>query len=447
MITTKQVMTATISFPRRSAGRDLLSESDEESDDDPVHLPPPPDFFQNTIYEERPSTFQEGDVQVLRSVGSPSIPRPKTLGLRTTSTEVRLRRQGFTTKANATFAVQSIRRGSEGWRAAIKPFVADLVFRSLERRRYQSEISFRPYTCHAAVLFIDMASYSKITAMIAPRGAHAISAIVNAYLSRILRVVHKYGGDVVKFAGDAVLVVWEGDEDELGMNVLCAAECVVALLDSCDSHKVEGTSLSFRVHCGLTCGGIESEIFAAPAHVNMQRLYHSVGGDCVAEICDLVDIAKAGEVCVSMNCLDYLDGKAMYSTTDVTLPQRFCDSVDGGSLESGTTEGSINAKILKSLNLDHSTMRQISSHIDKITSRRLLMRNKEIEEEFIHPSVIRLLSHGGFSPTQIAQMRNLCVLFIAMTASGSSVNWLMEVQGVLDRHHCVGIQVVTASEY
>lgn len=50
---------------------------------------------------------------------------------------------------------------------------------------------------------------------------------------------------------------------------------------------------------------------------------------------------------------------------------------------------------------------------------RSLRRQSEIEEEFIHPSVLRLLSHGGKSPTQIAQMRNLCILFIAMVANGT----------------------------
>ena len=67
---------------------------------------------------------------------------------------------------------------------------------------------------------------------------------------------------------------------------------------------------------------------------------------------------------------------------------------------------------------------------------RLQRRNKRIEEDFIHPSVLRLLVLGGLSPTQIAQMRNLCVLFIAMTSNGSSVNWLMEVQTILDKNRC-----------
>ena len=50
-----------------------------------------------------------------------------------------------------------------------------------------------------------------------------------------------------------------------------------------------------------------SEVFEAPVHDHMQRLYHFVGGDAVKEIGDLVDLAAAGEICVSRNCYTYLN--------------------------------------------------------------------------------------------------------------------------------------------
>ena len=39
-------------------------------------------------------------------------------------------------------------------------------------------------------------------------------------------------------------------------------------------------------------------------------------------------------------------------------------------------------------------------------------------------------------------MRNLCVLFIAMTSEGCSVNWLMEVQAILDKNRCPIVQII-----
>jgi class 3 adenylate cyclase len=298
--------------------------------------------------------------------------------------------------------------------------VSDLVFRSLFRLHVQGEIFFRPYTCHAAVLFVDLSGYSRIAAAIAHKGAHALSSVVNNYLSRILHIVHDHGGDVVKFAGDAVLVAWEGTEQEIELNVLCAAQCVIELQEKAGAHPVEGTSLVFKIHCGICCGTVESEIFEAPTHAHMQRLYHAVGGDALEEISELVDLAKAGETCISEECAEHLGDRGRY--TD--LPD-----VEG-------------AKLLTTLRVEESMSARMETHIETAMTNRLIRRDMAVEEEFIHPSVLKLLSHGGLSPTQIAQMRNLCVLFIAMTSNGSPVNWLMEVQGVLDKNRCPIVQII-----
>ena len=323
-------------------------------------------------------------------------------GERTMSTSIRLRRQGFTTSGSAltNFAMKSIRRGSDEWNVLLRPFVSDLIFRSLEYRRYQSDVSFRPYTCHAVVLFVDLSNYSKITAEIADRGAHAISTVVNDYLSRLLHIVTLYGGDVVKFAGDAVLIVWEGSKEDIENNLLLASKCVLDMQDKAGTYAVDATkSLYFRIHCGLCVGLLESEIFVAPNHTNMQKYFHSVSGDSLIEISDLVDVAKAGEVCISDACVEILGNRGTYMNID----------------------GREDCKLLKKIDIDHATTQRIGLHLDQVLNDRLLRRRKRIEEDFIHPSVLRLLMLGGLSPTQIAQMRNLCVLFIAMTSHGSSV--------------------------
>jgi class 3 adenylate cyclase len=316
--------------------------------------------------------------------------------------------------------MRSIRRGTDDWRSMVKPFVSDLAFRSLFRQRCGGEIFFRPYTCHAAVLFVDLSGYSRIAAAIAHKGAHALSSVVNSYLSRILQIVHNHGGDVVKFAGDAVLVVWEGEEKDIELNVLCAAQCVIELQEKAGDHPVEGTSLVFKIHCGICSGPVESEIFKAPTHTHMQRLYHAVGGDALAEISELVDLAKAGETCISDECAEHLGEMGRYTE----LPD--CAG----------------AKLLTAVHVEESMTLRKEAHICETMGDRMGRRDKEVEEDFLHPSVLKLLSHGGLSPTQIAQMRNLCVLFIAMTSNGSPVNWLMEVQTVLDHNRCPIVQII-----
>ncbi|CAB9511982.1 cyclase type 10 [Seminavis robusta] len=313
--------------------------------------------------------------------------------------------------------------GGDAWRKIIKPFVSDLAFESIVTRRAESAVCFDPYTCEAAVLFVDLSGYSKITSAIAHRGAHAMSSVVNAYLDRLLKIIDRYGGDVIKFAGDAVLVVWagqEGDDDELEYNLLCASKCALELQRQAGSHPVKRTNHKFQIHCGLCCGIMESEIFAAPTHIHMQRLFHSVSGKCLSEISELVDLAKAGQIAISEDVADYLGTRGHFEEI----------------------RGVIGAMLLSDLELDNMLLEAMDQHILDSKAARSLKRIKGSEEDFIHPNVLRLLKYGGLSPTNIAQMRNLCVLFIGMTSSGNSVNWLMEVQGVLDRYRCPIIQII-----
>lgn len=351
----------------------------------------------------------------IASTPAPNMPRPSEQE-RSTSTTIRLQRQGFreSERIGGNFAVRSIRRGSDSWNEVLRLFVSDLAFRSIIHRRFQSEISFRPYTCQAAVLFVDLSHYSRIAAAVSHRGAHALSTMVNDYLESLLSLVHLLGGDVVKFAGDAVLIVWEGEAKDLEMNVIAAARCVLEMQEQAGSYPVEGTDLVFRIHCGLCCGLLESEVFDAPVHEHMQRLYHSVSGECLVEMSEIVDMARAGEVCVSERVVELIGTRGI-----------FCD-----------VPAASGCQLLTALDLDDASLESLEKHLKQLTSIRLESRNKGVEEGFIHPKVIRLLCHGGRSPTQISQIRNLCVLFIAMTSNGSSVNWLMEVQTILDKNRC-----------
>jgi class 3 adenylate cyclase len=321
--------------------------------------------------------------------------------------------------------MRSIRRGTFEWQALIRPFVSDLCFRCITKRRSESEVSFQSYSTNAAVLFVDLSGYSKITSAIAHRGASVLSNVVNAYLERLLKIVKTHGGDVVKFAGDAVLIVWEAScpQQQLQKSVQCAAQCVLQMQQQAGSHRVEGTdddNLVFRIHCGLCCGELDTEIFVAPSSNSSQRLFHAVSGEPLQQIASLVDFAKAGQVCISKECMEMLGSMGTYR------PVNECSD----------------AYILESLELDEDTIDELDEHVDNLIQEREETRMASVEEDFIPPGVVKLLTHSGQAPTQLAQMRNLCVLFIAMTSSGNPVNWLMEIQCILDAHRCPIIQII-----
>lgn len=370
------------------------------------------------------------------------------MGLRTVSTQEREQKQRPSVQT-ADFVVQSIRRGSQEWRQLVKPFVADLAFESVVSRHFcRQRPMFRPYTTHAAVLFVDISGYSKIATALQEMGggAHALSSAVNGYLSRLLRIVHQLGGDVVKFAGDAVLCLWHStvqhDKQE-SYNVYCAARCAMQLQKQAGTHEVEGTNHVFRIHIGMACGLVESEIFVATVHSHMQPMYHLVGGPAIAEIGDLVDMAQAGQVCVSGACVEHLRAdpaiRAIYQDIEEERKQSFQKDSAPDDLVKLQEE---DPQILVDLQFSEEISTALELFMEETMVDRLQRRVGCDEEDFIHPTVLDLLSHGGLSPTQIAMMRDLVVLFIAQTSHATPANWLIEVQAVLDRNQCPLLQIV-----
>src|SRR6266545_1814227 len=64
---------------------------------------------------------------------------------------------------------------------------------------------------HAAILFADITGFTVLTERMAEKGltgVETLARILNEYFGQLIDIIHEYGGDVVKFAGDAVIAVW-----------------------------------------------------------------------------------------------------------------------------------------------------------------------------------------------------------------------------------------------
>src|SRR5262249_19997485 len=86
----------------------------------------------------------------------------------------------------------------------------------------------------AAVLFADITGFTALTERLAqhgPAGAEEVSAVLNAHFEQLVTLVTDHGGDVIKFAGDALLALWEAPalEEDLGAVTLRAAACGLAV--------------------------------------------------------------------------------------------------------------------------------------------------------------------------------------------------------------------------
>jgi class 3 adenylate cyclase/tetratricopeptide (TPR) repeat protein len=107
----------------------------------------------------------------------------------------------------------------------------------------------------AALMFADISGYTRLSERLAAQGrvgAEIITTVVNECFSVLIDIVIARGGDVVRFGGDALFVVFTGEERLLRAAV-AAAEMQTALA-SIAAVEVPGGRVRLRMSVGLHDG-------------------------------------------------------------------------------------------------------------------------------------------------------------------------------------------------
>ncbi len=67
---------------------------------------------------------------------------------------------------------------------------------------------------HCALLFVDISGFTVLSQKL---NVDQLRIFINLYFKKIIDIVDKYGGDVIKFAGDALFIVWKTDVSSTGL--------------------------------------------------------------------------------------------------------------------------------------------------------------------------------------------------------------------------------------
>lgn len=99
----------------------------------------------------------------------------------------------------------------------------------------------------------------------AQMGAERMRDTLNEYFGRMINAVILTGGDVVKFAGDALMCVWRTEEDpddsqerreaKLQAEVLTAVHTCLKMVMDLDEYKIPNVQQTLRLHIGASPGG------------------------------------------------------------------------------------------------------------------------------------------------------------------------------------------------
>ncbi|HSM37135.1 MAG TPA: AAA family ATPase [Longimicrobiales bacterium] len=161
-----------------------------------------------------------------------------------------------------------------------------------------------------AALFADIAGFTPLTRRLAEEGAggaERLSEILDATFGRMAGIIERCGGDIVLFAGDAVLAVWPAgtDEHELATATRRAADCglrVVAALDGAEPEP----GVRLRLRASVTAGGVS--VFRVGGVDGRWRFV--VSGDALRQLAVTDASGAPGEVSVSAEAAPRLGGEA-----------------------------------------------------------------------------------------------------------------------------------------
>ncbi|XP_015280253.1 PREDICTED: adenylate cyclase type 10-like [Gekko japonicus] len=151
------------------------------------------------------------------------------------------------------------------------------------------------------LLFIDISGFTALTETFSlssslDYGADQLTQTLNQYVGNIVEEVLIFGGDILKFAGDALLALWRVERVHIDDIITLALKCSMSIQEDYGVHETD-VGLTMRVKIGLSAGHISKVIVG-----NNKHQHFVVIGRAVDEVRLAQNLAKAGEIILSPNC-------------------------------------------------------------------------------------------------------------------------------------------------
>jgi len=137
-------------------------------------------------------------------------------------------------------------------------YLPDTAVKRLGRHR-DAAIKATAHKSLAALLFADIVGFTPLTEQMARRGregAEELSNMLNDFLGRMISLINAHGGDVVKFSGDALLVIWEAETESLQEATQRALQCALAMQAAMNDNR---QSVHFSLKVAVVAGEIAGQ--------------------------------------------------------------------------------------------------------------------------------------------------------------------------------------------
>ncbi len=113
------------------------------------------------------------------------------------------------------------------------------------------------YLTDSVGLFSDISGFTKLSVAFSKKGRvgpEYLTFCINRYMEQIINIIGANGGDIFKFAGDALMVIWppDGSKDFLERTCNRACQCAMDIINKLDKMELaKGKTLSVKIGIGV----------------------------------------------------------------------------------------------------------------------------------------------------------------------------------------------------
>uniref|UniRef100_A0A4W3HEB3 Guanylate cyclase domain-containing protein n=1 Tax=Callorhinchus milii TaxID=7868 RepID=A0A4W3HEB3_CALMI len=159
---------------------------------------------------------------------------------------------------------------------------------------------------HGVLLFADISGFTSLTERYTKNskkgcGADHLTRELNGYISEIVDHILQAGGDIVNYAGDAMLALWRERRKALSDIISLAVKCSLNIQDKCDNRDTE-IGVKLRVKIGISAGKLSKVVMG-----DHESRYYALIGCAVDEVRKAEGLALANTIILSPNAWELCD--------------------------------------------------------------------------------------------------------------------------------------------
>eukprot|EP00928_Gymnodinium_smaydae_P024615 TRINITY_DN1986_c0_g1_i1.p1 TRINITY_DN1986_c0_g1~~TRINITY_DN1986_c0_g1_i1.p1 ORF type:complete len:2362 (-),score=606.06 TRINITY_DN1986_c0_g1_i1:70-7155(-) len=268
------------------------------------------------------------------------------------------------------------------------------------------------HECNGCVVFSDASGFTKLTETLAQKadGAEVLSKCLNKFFTPLIDIIEAYRGDVIKFSGDALSILFEATDDytlsespcgspeaprktPLQLACLRASACCLEIHKRLHNFDTGEGGVRLALHIGVGAG----DITMLQVGGEQDRYEYVITGAPLEQISIAEPLASSGETVLS--------------------PQTWMEVeqfvIEGAPLDTGPP-GFHRLCALDTLQHTYPTIKQAALDCTRVESARMKQLDDRallrLSDRFIPRCVIKHLHSGNY--TSINEIRSVTIVFV-----------------------------------